>query len=58
MINTDRPTPPPQQPVATTQVAAVDSQALLDGAREIVIRHAGEHYRLQLTRNNRLILIK
>ena len=35
-----------------------DSQELFQGSRVVVITHAGESYRLLLTRNNRLILQK
>jgi hemin uptake protein HemP len=35
-----------------------DSQDLFQGSRVVVITHAGESYRLLLTRNNRLILQK
>ena len=35
-----------------------ESHALFQGARVVVIEHAGETYRLLLTRNNRLILQK
>lgn len=34
------------------------SQALLSGGREAVIQHAGEEYRLRLTRQGKLILTK
>jgi hemin uptake protein HemP len=36
----------------------VRSEDLLRGQREIVIEHHGLHYRLLLTRNDRLILNK
>ncbi len=35
-----------------------DSADLLRGEKEILIRHAGEVYRLRLTRNDKLILQK
>jgi hemin uptake protein HemP len=35
-----------------------DSQDLFQGSKLVVIMHAGETYRLLLTRNNRLILQK
>jgi hemin uptake protein HemP len=35
-----------------------ESQDLFRGSRVVVIQHAGETYRLLLTRNNRLILQK
>ncbi|MEN3029836.1 hemin uptake protein HemP [Chromobacterium amazonense] len=34
------------------------SRLLFGGGREILIEHQGELYRLQLTRNGKLILIK
>ena len=36
----------------------VDSDALLRGGREVLIRHGGEVYRLRHTRNDKLILTK
>ncbi len=36
----------------------VDSAELMRGARELIIAHEGKHYRLQQTRNGKLILIK
>ena len=39
-------------------VGQVESQALLNGARELLIRHGGELYRLRHTRNDKLILVK
>jgi len=36
----------------------LDSSALLDGQREIRIRHGGDTYRLRHTRNDKLILTK
>jgi len=36
----------------------LDSADLLKGAREVQIRHEEKIYRLQLTRNGKLILIK
>ena len=34
------------------------SEELFDGSRMLVIKHAGEEYRLQITGNNKLILTK
>jgi len=39
-------------------VPEIDSRALLQARNELVIRHAGETYRLRLTRNDKLILTK
>ena len=36
----------------------VTTEQLLGGAREIAIRHEGQEYRLQITRNGKLILTK
>ncbi|MEL7298213.1 MAG: hemin uptake protein HemP [Pseudomonadota bacterium] len=36
----------------------IDSDALFQGSREVVIRFQGETYRLRITRNNKLILTK
>lgn len=37
---------------------AFDSCQLLDGGREVLIRHGSECYRLRHTRNDKLILTK
>ena len=37
---------------------AMDAADVLQGNKQVVIRHAGEEYRLIVTRNNRLILQK
>ena len=37
---------------------ALDSQLLLQGGRTVTIRHNGEIYRLQATRQGKLILTK
>lgn len=36
----------------------LSSDALLGGAREVIIEHAGDEYRLRLTNQNKLILTK
>ncbi|MHB8915322.1 MAG: hemin uptake protein HemP [Thiobacillus sp.] len=36
----------------------VSAQSLFGGAKEIVIRHQGDDYRLRITRNDKLILTK
>lgn len=38
--------------------AEFDSRELMRGGREVLIRHAGKVYRLQHTRNDKLILVK
>lgn len=42
----------------TESLPSYDSGDLLKGAREILIHHEGEVYRLRLTRNGKLILNK
>jgi hemin uptake protein HemP len=53
---------PPQTFVGETHAATplpeFDSAELLQGRNEVLIRHAGEIYRLRLTRNDKLILQK
>ena len=39
-------------------VPEIDSRDLLHARNELLIRHAGECYRLRLTRNDKLILTK
>lgn len=39
-------------------IPAVESAALLQGRRELAIRHGAELYRLRLTASNKLILTK
>lgn len=45
-------------PSRPASAPAVDSRALLGGAREIEIHHGGAVYRLRHTRNDKLILVK
>jgi hemin uptake protein HemP len=40
------------------QAVEIDSARLLEGRREVLIRHGGECYRLRHTRNDKLILTK
>lgn len=49
---------PPGCPTAATLTRTVASADLFGGARNVVIEHAGEQYRLTVTRNNKLILQK
>ncbi|MBA3485008.1 MAG: hemin uptake protein HemP [Pirellulales bacterium] len=49
--------PTPAVPPPPT-LALYESDALFQGARVVNITHAGETYRLLITRNNRLILQK
>ena len=53
----------PESRVATQGPGAearrtLTSEELMRGARVVVIRHNGQEYRLQVTRNGKLILIK
>jgi hemin uptake protein HemP len=52
--SSDRPLPSAPPP----RGALLDSDALLRGTREVLIRHGGEVYRLRHTRNDKLILTK
>ncbi|WP_149196589.1 hemin uptake protein HemP [Luteimonas sp. LNNU 24178] len=45
-------------PTALHDGVEVDSARLLQGQREVRIRHGGECYRLRHTRNDKLILTK
>lgn len=54
---------PPDRRSVSSVVAAgsgnqIDSTVVLRGAREVLIRHGGEVYRLRHTRNDKLILTK
>lgn len=51
---------PPQQPLKPDPLplAALHSNELLQGRQEVLIEHAGEIYRLRVTRNGKLILHK
>ena len=49
---------PAASAVTAANALLVESVALLRGAREILIRHGGEVYRLRHTRNDKLILTK
>lgn len=53
--------PSAKAPAITEERAAtrcISSAELMQGGRELIIAHEGEHYRLQQTRNGKLILIK
>ena len=67
IVRADAPTvpPPPLRAEGGTasradRAGAVEwrSDVLLTGRREVTILHAGERYRLRLTRTNKLILTK
>lgn len=48
----------PAAKTATSWQQIIDSATLLQGARSVTIRHNGEYYRLQVTRQGKLILTK
>lgn len=48
--------PPPA--LTPAQTREVNSQDLMQGTREIIIRHGEEAYRLSVTRSGKLILRK
>lgn len=52
-MNPPRPAPPPP-----AQPPVLPSQQLLQGARELLIEHAGQRYRLRVTAQGKLILTK
>lgn len=57
----DRLTPPVAavaSPALPLNAGLLDSDELLRGGREVLIRHGGEVYRLRHTRNDKLILTK
>lgn len=49
---------PAVPPSAPAEPPSIPSTELFQGRRVVVITHAGENYRLLVTRNNRLILQK
>ena len=61
---TIQPTERPQSPLLPPRAAPAslqaefDSRELMRGGREVLIRHAGQTYRLRHTRNDKLILVK
>lgn len=66
MKNRDSPAYTPRSPrraaglmgLRADPAPTITSTALLAGAREVLIRHGDEEYRLRLTANNKLILTK
>jgi hemin uptake protein HemP len=54
---TQKPTPQPVVRIPP-QPAVISAASLLRGQRELIIEHAGERYRLSLTKNGKLILTK
>lgn len=58
LMDHERPTPDPASTPPEPNLREYESSDLLHGAKEVLIRHAGEIYRLRLTRNDKLILQK
>ncbi len=58
--NDDQQATPPaaESPCGESAVPVFNSAGLLQGGREIMIRHGSECYRLRHTRNDKLILTK
>ena len=54
----DEPNRPPIPPRPALPEREVDSRELMQGYREIIIRHGDEAYRLSVTRSGKLILRK
>jgi hemin uptake protein HemP len=50
--------PPRHTAAGTADVRRLLSEELFAGQRVVLIQHAGEEYRLMITRNDRLILQK
>ena len=67
-MNSDQPKPDNQSMQASasrstgyqdpSETRAIEAHGLFNGTQEILISHNGEHYRLRITRNNKLILTK
>lgn len=49
---------PVDESAAAPAMPVLDSRLLLNGGREVLIRHGDECYRLRHTRNDKLILTK
>jgi hemin uptake protein HemP len=47
-----------KQAVLMDKNSRIHSDVLFSQGNEIIIQHQGEHYRLRLTRNDKLILTK
>jgi hemin uptake protein HemP len=50
--------PTPAKPPELQPARAIDSQSLFGAARQLLIVHQGETYKLQITRQGKLILTK
>ena len=49
---------PPSEPSKSFSKRVLTSEELLQGAREVMIKHADEYYRLMVTKAGKLILNK
>lgn len=49
---------PLDPPEGTDVQRAIEVSQLMRGSNEVIIRHAGQNYRLRITRANKLLLIK
>jgi hemin uptake protein HemP len=58
MAQGERTEAPAGEAAPPDSLRSLDSQDLLAGRREVLIRHGAETYRLRLTSNNKLILMK
>ena len=54
----EAPIPGALLPANLPEQPSIESNKLLRGTREVLIRHGGEVYRLRHTRNDKLILTK
>lgn len=50
--------PPVEPGIRTFPSGAIPTDFLFQGSQEILIAHNGEHYRLRITKNGKLILTK
>ncbi len=49
---------PPADSGSASAPRRLSLEAILEGRREVIIRHRGEDYRLRLTSNDKLLLTK
>lgn len=49
---------PGKRPQVAQAVRTIDSQTLFEAAHQVLIAHQGETYKLQITRQGKLILTK
>jgi hemin uptake protein HemP len=58
MVNCPMPSDPPATQPGQAPGRTIESTALMAGAREVMIIHRSDVYRLRLTANDKLILTK